>query len=64
MKKDGGVRPMALGETLRRLVCKMALKSVKEEIPALLLPAQLGVCVPLGSEAIIHSISEAIDTRG
>ncbi len=60
IKKDGGVRPMAVGETLRRLVCKLTLKIVKEDVPPMLLPFQLGVGTPLGSEAVIHSISEAI----
>jgi hypothetical protein len=26
-KKDGGVRPLAVGETLRRFVCKLAIRN-------------------------------------
>lgn len=61
IKNDGGVRPMAVGETLRRLSCKLALKIVKNDIPALLLPHQLGVGTPLGTEAIIHTMAAAVE---
>ncbi len=43
-KKDGGVRPIAVGETLRGIVgkCLLLLDAVKEEV-ACLQPRQCGV---------------------
>ena len=50
-KKDGGVRPIAVGRTLRRLAgCK-----VIEEMGELLSPRQLGYGVRGGAEAAIHA---------
>ena len=57
--KDNGVRPIAVGDLLRRLSCKLALTLVKDDIHPALVPHQLGVGVPNGTEAIIH----AVDTR-
>ena len=41
-KKSGGVRPIAVGCTLRRLVAKVACLSVVDEMAELLSPTQLG----------------------
>jgi len=60
-KKDGGVRPLAVGETLRRLVCKMALSKSSSRIKEYFPPMQLGVGIPNGAEAIIHSMAFAIE---
>ena len=54
-KKDGGVRPIAVGCTLRRLVAKVAGRGVMEEMGALLSPRQLGYGVKKGTEATIHA---------
>ena len=54
-KKDGGVRPIAVGCTLYRLVAKVASSKVKEEMATLLAPKQLGYVVKSGIEAAIHS---------
>lgn len=40
-KKDGGIRPIAVGNTPRRLVARAALKSVSNEVDSLLRPKQL-----------------------
>ena len=45
-KTDGGVRPIAVGCTLRRLVAKCASSSVKQAMAALLAPHQLGYGTP------------------
>ena len=42
LKKSGGVRPIAVGCTLRRLVAKIACKSVADEMAELVAPTQLG----------------------
>ena len=54
-KKGGGIRPIAIGSTLRRLASKCASFHALESIPDLLSPGQLGFGVPKGSEAAIHA---------
>ena len=54
-KPNGGVRPIAVGNTLRRLTAKAAAFSVKEKIRSKLSPLQLGVSVSGGAEAIVHA---------
>ena len=54
-KKDGGVRPIAAGCTLRRLAAKCAGNHVMKSMGTLLAPHQLGYGVPLGAEAAIHA---------
>ena len=61
VKKDGGVRPMAVGETLRRLACKLALMLIVDDMPPVFLPQQLGVGTPNGAESIIHSVAEMME---
>ena len=46
---------IAVGETLRRLVAKCLCSHVKSEAGDWLSPLQVGVAVPLGAEAAIHS---------
>jgi hypothetical protein len=46
-KKDGGIRPIAIGCTLRHLVAKCVYTSVSEEMSAFLSPAQIGFGTPL-----------------
>jgi hypothetical protein len=55
IKKDGGIRPIAVGCTLRRLVAKSASKSVQEKMAAKLAPIQLGFGVKQGTEAAAHA---------
>ena len=54
-KKGGGVRPIAVGCTLRRLAAKCAGNRVMQAMGALLAPHQLGYGVPLGAEAAVHA---------
>ena len=54
-KKDGGLRPIAVGETLRRLAVKCAASKLSAKCAEVLFPVQLGVGVPGGIEAAIHS---------
>ena len=51
-KKNGGLRPIAVGEVIRCLVSKCAAKLVLPEALEILMPQQLGVGVPSGCEAI------------
>jgi Reverse transcriptase (RNA-dependent DNA polymerase) len=54
-KKGGGVRPIAVGCTLRRLCAKVACKVVIGKAAALFSPYQLGVGVPRATEAAVHA---------
>ena len=54
-KKCGGVRPIAVGSSLRRLVAKAACRSVRDVVVAKLAPAQLGFGIQLGAEAAVHA---------
>ena len=56
-KKNGGVRPIAVCETIRRLVSRVCCLSVKDNLPDLFLPyGQVGVGIKGGlEEAAIHS---------
>jgi len=54
-KKGGGVRPIAVGYTWRRLAGKVACSLVSQRAAALLAPRQLGVGVPGGAEAAVHA---------
>jgi hypothetical protein len=55
IKKDGGIRPIAVGLTLRRLVAKIANSRALDTCAAVLGPSQLGVGVKGGAEALVHS---------
>ena len=54
-KKDGGVRPVAVGFTWRRLAAKCANKFALSQLGDSLLPRQLGVGVSGGCEAAVHA---------
>ena len=54
-KKDGGIRPIAVGCTLRRLVAKIAGNKVTDNMSSLLAPRQLGFGVKGGAEAAVHA---------
>ena len=49
-KPDGGVRPIAVGEVVRRLVAKCFCSVYEEEATAYLWPLQIGVAAPMGAE--------------
>ena len=63
-KKGGGVRPIAVGCTLRRLVAKVACKQVVDEMAELLAPRQLGYGVRGGSEAAVHAARRFLNNMG
>ena len=54
-KKDGGVRPIAVGCVMRRLAAKCLCNSVFEKMGSLLFPHQLGFGTALGAEAAVHA---------
>jgi hypothetical protein len=63
-KPAGGLRPIAIGEVLRRLVSKAAIIRVRPTLEAHFLPFQLGVSTSNGSEAILHSAQALVQHHG
>ena len=56
IKKDGGLRPVAVGNLSRRLTSKCLAFSVSPRAALYLRPLQFGVGVKGGTEGIVHSI--------
>ena len=54
-KKDTGVRPIAVGNTLRRLAAKCVSAKVAHSLGCSMAPHQLGCGTPLGCEAAAHA---------
>ena len=61
-KKDGGVRPIAVGEVIRRLASKCVMAGVARDAANLLAPLQVGVGTPLGCEAIVHALRSTLQS--
>ena len=65
-KSDGGVRPIAVGCTYRRLAAKLALRPLRAEVGEQLRPTQLGYGTPGGCEAAAHAtraFSRSLETE-
>jgi len=61
-KKAGGLRPIVIGLTLRRLVSKCANTVVSASLQDKFLPRQLGVGTSGGCEAAVHSVRRFIQS--
>ena len=59
-KKDGGVRPIAVGSAYRRLAGRILAHQATSRLSPELSPIQLGVGVPRGCEAAVHAVREHI----
>ena len=55
-KPKGGIRPIAIGELLRRLTGKCLMTQVRTAAREHLFPEQVGVAVPSGAEAVVHTV--------
>ena len=60
-KLKGGLRPIAVGELLRRLTGKCVLEAVREAARDFFWPAQVGVAVPAGAEKAVHATRAWVD---
>ena len=60
-KKGGGLRPIAVGEVLRRLTSKCLSRAVQDQAISSLTPLQVGVGVKVGCEAIVHSVAHVLE---
>ena len=54
-KKDGGIRPIAVGSSLRRLAVKVGSRPIVQALGEELRPVQLGVSTRGGCEAAAHA---------
>ena len=54
-KPDGSICPIAVGLTLRRLVCKVASQAIRDDLSSMLRPIQLGFGTSHGAEAAVHA---------
>ena len=57
-KPKGGIRPIAVGETLRRLISKTACALITDRSSEMLSPLQLGVGIRDGAVAIVHTVQQ------
>jgi hypothetical protein len=55
-KEDGGIRPIAVRCTLRRLVAKSVAKVDQEKMGGKMAPVQLGFGAKRGTEASAHAV--------
>ena len=62
-KPDGGLRPIAIGETLRRLTSKTLVKEAGEDFLSYFEPIQVGVGSKGGAEAAIHAVRQFLGRR-
>jgi len=62
LKKDSvSLRPVAVGEVLRRLVSKCCVQAVVMDAAEHLMPLQLGVGIQHGAEAILHALNRSLE---
>ena len=59
-KKNGDVRPIAVGNTIRRIAGKICSKSIQELLGNMLQPIQLGFGTKGGCEAAVHVVRDFI----
>ena len=59
-KKDGGVRPIAIGSIYRRLAARIAAKHAATKLAPRFRPVQLGVGVAGGAESAVHAVREYV----
>ena len=60
-KPSGVLRPIAVGETLRRLTSKIALELVGSKTQSVLEPVQVGVRTSHGTEGIVHAARQRVN---
>lgn len=63
-KRDGGVRPVAVGETICRIVSSLFMSRVTKAAQNFLEPLQFWVATKGGTEAIIHAVRKLVKQHG
>jgi len=62
IKPDQGVRPIAIGEVIRRVCGKVAMRSIKGNLGLIFGDLQFGVNVSNGCESIVHSLNSQLES--
>ena len=62
-KKNGDVRPIAVGEVFRRITAKVICNQLKSNFSDHFSPLQHGVAVEGGSEMLVHHIQLALESN-
>ena len=57
MDKNPGVRPIAVGEVHRRIICKAIMRVIERDVLAATAPLQTCVGVPSACEAAVHAMN-------
>ena len=57
LNKNPGIRPIAVGEVFRRIICKAVARVVTQDILAVTAPTQLCVGVPSACETAVHTMN-------
>ena len=55
-KRNGGIRPTAVGETLRGFISSSAMDQVSKSAAKCFNPLQLGIATSNGTESIVHAV--------
>ena len=63
-KSGGGVRPIAISESFYKLATMYSISLVRDRLPAIFEPIQLGVGAPGGPERAAHLLQAALETMG
>ena len=63
-KSNGKVRPVAVGNVLRRLIAKVAMKEATVESTGYLQPLQFATSTPCGIDAMVHRAREVVRVFG
>lgn len=63
-RPDGGVRPIAVGETLNRIVSSIAMSRVKTQAKHPRRPLQVGVATRTSTDTKIHGVRTWLDNLG
>ena len=64
LKKDGGIRPIAVGEIWRRVTSKIAARFAVKVLGPYLTPHQVGDGTRNGGEAVVHAFSRLVQQHG
>ena len=62
-KRNGGIRPIAVGETLRRLI-SCAMDHVSKRAAGWFNPLQLGIATSNGTKSIVHAVRRVHQHHG
>lgn len=62
-KKEGGIRPIAVGSTIRRICSKIVCKRVNIKLQSVFQPIQLGFATKGGCEVAVHAARTYLNTK-